>query len=153
MKLSKLMLCAFSAVAIVGSAFAEVKVSDITAKGKEATLDAGVIRSGVFTVKDFPKELKGLKCISVPRGSHSQAGSTFSFKISAPATVYLFVDVRGEKKTKLEGWEKTTLKAIWVANKKDYPDIIYKKDFEAGTVEIPANTAAMIPCLAVIKSK
>ena len=147
------MLCAFSAVAIAGSAFAEVKVSDVTAKGKEAALDAGVIRSGVFTVKDFPTELKGLISISVPRGNHAQPGSTFSFKISAPATVYLFVDVRGEKKTKLEGWEKTTLKASWLANNQTLNDAIYKKDFEAGTVEIPANSASMIPCMAVIKSK
>ena len=153
MKFAKLILCALSVVAICGMSSAAVKVSAVTSKGKVAVIKEGGSRSGGYTIKQFPAEFKGLEVVSVPRGNPNKAGNPYSFTISAPATVYIMIDARQVKNYKLEGWTQTKLTATWIAGKSTYKDVIFKKDFAAGTVAIPANPRSGLPCLAVIKGK
>ncbi len=148
LKKAFLLLCF---VSISVAAMAEVKISDVTDNGKEAICKVGELRTADrFKLKTVPKELEGLQAIVVPRGNPGLPGTGFSFKVSAPVTVYLFVDKR-YRKPKLEGWKKTKMTAVWENEKNG--DIIYKKDFPAGIVKISANPKYIIPHMAVIKEK
>ncbi|MDD5727347.1 MAG: hypothetical protein PHV59_02175 [Victivallales bacterium] len=130
---------------------AELIISDITGNGKETICKVGSFRAKPYKLTSVPKELEGLPAISVPRGKITSPGTGFSFKVSAPVTVYLFVD-KLYKNPKLEGWEKTEMTAAWMASRL-LKDAIYKKTFPAGVVKIPANPERIIPHMAVVKVK
>lgn len=151
MKTYKKVFLLLSLAIISISAMAEIKISDITNKGKEAICKIGARRtSDQYQLLNIPNELEGLQAVSIPRGSFDKAGTDFSFKVSVPVTIYLFVDKRYKKVT-LEGWEKTKMTAGWLDKK--HGDVIYKKNFPAGIVEIPANPMGVLPHLAVVKEK
>lgn len=149
MRMFKTVFCMLFTAALCSSVMADVKITDVTAKGKVVTLKAGIARTGSYKVKTVPRELVGLQAVSVPRGNSGKKGSGYSFKISAPATVYLLVDNR--MKPVIKGWKKTKMTAVWVASKRDYKDNVYMKDFPAGEVKIPANPKAAIPHMAIVK--
>jgi hypothetical protein len=151
MKISKFIfamaLCAFA-----GTAFAQVKVTELTNKAQETTLKEKAKRVHSYTIKAVPGELRGLQAVYMPRGSSQKPGVSYSFKVDVPVTVYLFVDARFPK-LKFKGWKKTALKASWLASKKTYGDNIYTKDFPAGVIKIAANPKSCIPHMAVLKKK
>jgi hypothetical protein len=103
--------------------------------------------------------MNGLPCVSVPRGDATKPGTAFRFTIDRPATVYLLVHKRGGYVPK--GWQSTKLKARWQVAQYTVTDLIFRKDFPAGEVAIPAHqglTASGKPPygvghLAVIQSK
>ncbi len=133
------------------SAMAEVKISNITDKGKKSVCKVDALRTADrFKFIEVPKELEGLQAISVPRGKPALPGTGFSFEVSAPVTVYLFVEKR-YRNPNLEGWEKTKMTTVWENEK--LGDFVYKKDFPAGVIKIPANPKYKIPHMAVIKEK
>lgn len=136
----------------VSAVFGQVKITDLSNKGKIASLKKGGIRSTPYTIKEIPVEFKELQAVYVPRGNSGKPGTGYSFKTDVAVTIYLLVDAR-YKQLKLKGWKKTALKAIWLAHKKPYKDIIYVKDFPAGVIKIVANPAGCIPHMAVIKKK
>ena len=146
-------LMAAALVAVAGSAWAEVKVTDLTKQAKVTAFEVKGNRVDRFTVKTLPEELKGLPLVYVPRGSHQNPGTGYSFKVDAPVMVYLLVDARRAGQLKFEGWEKSELKASWLAGGTEYQDVIFVKEFPAGKVEIPANPKDCIPHSAVIKEK
>lgn len=151
MRMLKTVFCLLVTAAFCGSVMADVTITDITAKGKAISLKAGVERTGGYKSKTVPGELAGLQAVSVPRGNSGKSGTGYSFKISAPATVYLLVDNR--LKGDIKGWNKTKLTAVWIAHKNDFKDKVYIKDFPAGEVKVPANPAGIIPHMAVVKPK
>jgi hypothetical protein len=77
--------------------------------------------------------------------------------IDKPATVYIAVHQRGDAGLPA-GWEKTDKKMTWTPGKGAQPDVFYRKDFQAGKVEIPGHAGKDggnfgAPHLAVIGSK
>lgn len=160
MKLAKLLAATLIGVGGAFGAFAaELKVTDVSKPGKLAKLKIGTTRSTPYKVSKLPEQLKGLPCVYLPRGTGGKPGKNFSFNVNKPVTVYILVHVRGGYAPK--GWTKTDLKAQWMVNKGVYKDGVYKKDFPAGKVEIPAHTGTKqknkppygVAHLAVIKVK
>ncbi len=152
MRVFKAVCALLVGIGTLSAVLADETVSGITGKGKAGVFKVESLRnSDKYILKTIPEGLSGLPAVSVPRGSYSAPGSGYSFTIAKPATVYILVDQR-DRGQKLEGWEKTELTAEWMADR-IYKDWVYKKDFEAGTVEIPANSKACLPNLAIIETK
>ncbi len=151
MRMLKTVFSLLITAALCSSVMADVKITKVTAKGKATVLKAGINRTAPYKVKTAPKELLGLQCVSVPRGNSQKKGTGYSFNISSPATVYLLVDNR--MKGDVKGWKKTKLTAVWLVRKASYKDKVYMKDFAAGEVKVPANSAGVIPHMAVVKPK
>lgn len=103
----------------------------------------------------MPALLQNLPRVSVVRGDWHQPAPGFEFKVSEPVTVYLAVDKRGDAKLSTN-WKKTNLQIGWG---RQFEDDVYQRDFAAGTVTIPANSAEHIkgsfamPHLAMVASK
>ncbi len=146
----------FAGIAFTAAAGETVKVTDISKPAKLSTVKEGTLRSAPYKLSEFPEMFKDMPCVIAPRGNGQKPGSAFSFTIDKPATVYLFVHVRGNCAP--EGWTKTDMKATWLVGKAKYPDVIYKKDFAAGKVEIPAHNGKQgntygVPHMAVVVAK
>ncbi len=86
-------------------------------------------------ITSMPAKLASLSRVTVNRGTWHEAAPGFSFKTNHAATIYLAVDQRG-KPTLDESWRRTNLTLSWG---RDNHDIIYQRDFQAGTIDIPAN--------------
>jgi hypothetical protein len=107
---------------------------------------------------NIPVELEEGICIYAPRANSHQEGMPYSFEIDTPADVYILVQDRGTP-TIPEQWNKTNLKTAWKAGRTKYTDSIYKKEYPAGKIEIPANDGKDengnygLPHAVVIKAK
>ena len=93
--------------------------------------------------------------MSVPRGRFNAPGAGYSFTLKKPATVYLLVQDRGKPDIP-EGWKAEEGKAVWRLGNVRHSDLIYSREFPAGTVEIPAHngkqgTSYGVPHAAVIR--
>ena len=117
-----------------------VAVTGISDGGKVTTAVAKSPRvsDNKYAYHKLPPELAGAVSIYVPRGDGKKEGIAYSFVIDNPATVYLLVHQRGTPAIPAE-WTKTGLKAGWTTSGMDFDDAVYKKDFPAGKVEIPAH--------------
>lgn len=116
---------------------AEIKLSELTGGAKESTLELNAKNrtvNGMFTITAIPGRLAGLPMVSVPRGTGNKEGAAYSVTIDKPATVYLLVQNRGDV-TIPEGWEKVPGRVEWSG----FADTVYKKEFAAGKVEVPAH--------------
>ncbi|MHB8900650.1 MAG: sulfatase-like hydrolase/transferase, partial [Thermoguttaceae bacterium] len=92
-------------------------------------------------IRSLPVSLAGLPRVTIRRGDFHQPAPGYSFQVNRPVTVYLAVDVRGNPSPGQE-WSKTDLGLTWG---NDYRDGVYRRDFEAGVVEIPGNDAEHKP--------
>lgn len=81
--------------------------------------------------KKVPKELLGLKYVTVTRGYDKKPGVPYTFSIDEKSTVYIAVENRGKPELG-DGWEKTDMTL-----KHTFSDTVYRKVFEAGQVKIP----------------
>ncbi len=96
----------------------------------------GLRASDQQVIRRLPNQLATLQRVTIRRGDWHKAAPGFAFKIDAPATIYLAVDRRGKPKLGDE-WKLTEMEIVWGEN---HRDVVYKRSFEAGLVEIPANT-------------
>jgi hypothetical protein len=152
MKLAKTILAIMFVSIITGGAYAAdaATITDLSKGAKVSTIKAGGLRtSDRFNFVSVAKELIGLQCVCVSRGSYQKPGSEYSFKVDVPVTVFLLVDSRNSK-FNADGWEKTGLATKWAGR---YTDTVYKQDFPAGKITISANPAKILPNTAVIKVK
>ncbi len=154
MKLFKTLFTLMAMFVVASTAVADqLAITDLSKGAKLSKLTVGGKRTAdKFKLTSISEELKGLDCVSTLRGNYQKPGKEFSFKVNVPVTIYLLVDARN-KKFNAKGWEKTSLKSVWDANKRIYKDVVYKKDFPAGTITIMANPIHIIPTMAVIKAK
>jgi hypothetical protein len=152
MKLVKTIVAVMLMSVITGEVYAAdaVSITGLSKGAKVGTIKTGGLRTqDRFKFAALSDELSGLQCVSVPRGNWKNPGAEYSFKVDASVTVYLLVDARNGK-FNADGWQKTKLNATWSGTHKDN---IYKRDFPAGTITIPANPAKILPNTAVVKSK
>jgi hypothetical protein len=144
-----------TAMILAATSFAGgVNVTDLSADAKAFEVKLGGKRTAdLFTLTAVPEEFKGATCVSIKRGSTSKPGSGFSFTIDKPCTVYLLYMVRG-KIVQPEGWDKTPLTVQWKYSAPILKDVVFKKAFPAGKVEIPVNNSNAgsygIPHMAVL---
>ncbi|MEZ4773239.1 MAG: hypothetical protein R3D00_08650 [Bacteroidia bacterium] len=82
----------------------------------------------------MPEAFSAMEFITALRPSHSEPGRSFSFELNQSATVYLVVEEKGNYVP--EGWEKTEL----VIKREMGTDVVYKKEFPAGTHNFPSHT-------------
>jgi len=81
----------------------------------------------------LPPSFKNFEMISAKRANPDAPGIGYNFIVNQPVTVYLLVEDRPGLKFE-GGWEKTRLTATWGGSK----DLIFKREFPAGTIKIPA---------------
>lgn len=87
-----------------------------------------------YEVKRASPELMGYSSVSIERGDKDKPGKAYSFSIDRKADVYIAVNaVSGYVPPK--DWKKTEYVITW-----DTEDVVYKKTFNAGMVQIPENT-------------
>ena len=136
----------------------EIKVSELSAGAKVGIAQADAPRVAEYKFVSVPAELEALTCVYMPRGDGKREGMAYCFVIDHPAEVYLLVHNRGQA-TLPAGWSKTALKTVWSAAGSKLDDSVYRKDFPAGKVEIPAHDGKDggdmfgIPHTAVLKAK
>lgn len=127
------------------------KVTKLEVNSKARTANSA------FVINEVPEDLVGLQMVSVLRGKGNEPAPEYTFVVDKAVTIYLLVQDRGTVTT-LEGWEKIEGKVKWAVVKNPFTDSIYTKDFDAGTVTIPAHNGIQgnnygIPNAAVIKVK
>ncbi|NNE00396.1 MAG: sulfatase, partial [Pirellulaceae bacterium] len=99
------------------------------------TNELGTRASDQQEIHSLSPELVTLPRVTLHRGDWHRRAPGFSFTVNAPVTVYLAVDARGNPKLN-EQWQRTDFHLTWG---KDFHDVIYKRDFATGRIEIPAN--------------
>jgi len=124
----------------------DVIANDGTMRGGKTPLQMTVLGPGEgrraaetspkYSFNALPQELNAMQCVVMPRGDMKREAESFSFKINAPAEVYIAVHDRGEFSLP-EGWRKTALKTTWSTT---ITDTVYVKRFEAGTVNVPGHS-------------
>jgi hypothetical protein len=82
----------------------------------------------------LPDELAKIELVSAKRGDAGQPGLPYHFIVNQPVTVYLGVQDLGDAKLD-PAWKKTDLTLGWDGK----TDAVYKREFPAGTVYIPAH--------------
>ncbi len=92
-------------------------------------------------IKSIPGALAVLPRVTIPRGDFHKPAPGYWFRVNRPVTVYLAVDVRGNPDLG-EAWAKTDLSLTWGA---DHLDKVYRRNFDAGLVEIPGNATEHKP--------
>jgi len=126
----------------------------ITVSGNSNGTEVGTLEKdsfrviGRFKLIIVPETLVGKVSVVANRGSTESSGKSFSFNVNKPVTVYILVDDR--RKSDPEGWTKTEMSATWYVNK-NYTDTVFKKDFPAGKIEIPASDVGTLPHFAVVE--
>ena len=101
---------------------------------------------------ELPREFETWETISPTRGDVAQPGIPFDFNVNQPVTVYLLVEDLGDY-TPGPGWAATgQAGTTWSGGK----DKIYRQDFPAGAVGIPAHTGRVgarygVPHLVFVK--
>ncbi len=86
-------------------------------------------------ISSIPESLAALPMVTIKRGDWHKPAAGYSFEINQPATVFLAVDQRGAPELDRR-WVPTDMELRWGKNHRDR---IYKRDFSAGAVQIPAN--------------
>ena len=94
-------------------------------------------------IHSMPAALAELPRITVPRGDWHEPAPGYAFRTDAPVTVYLAVDQRGQPNF-APAWQRTNLTLTW-GRGGHYRDVVYRRDFPAGTIEIPANDTEHTP--------
>jgi hypothetical protein len=89
-----------------------------------------------FPITALPDPLAGLTRVALPRGDYHEPAPGCAFAVNQPVVVYLAVDDRGTPELG-EGWERTELRLRWGGS---YTDTIYRKRFDAGSVEVPGRS-------------
>jgi hypothetical protein len=142
MNLSKIFAAALFVAAASFAGAAPVAVTKLSTGAKVAEMKVGAKRTAdQFAMSIVPQELVGAVCVSTKRGATNKPGSGFSFAVDKPCTAYLLYMQRG-KINMPEGWEKTSLSTQWKVGSTIYTDMVFKKAFSAGTIEIPVNNSA-----------
>lgn len=102
---------------------------------KEDVVGAGAPRTVYgYEVTKISNIFIGENGLSVERGDMTKPGKGYSFEINTKSEVYIAVEKVGDYVPPTD-WVKTDLTLKW-----DKEDVIYKKTFEAGVVEIPEHT-------------
>ncbi|MBI4977255.1 MAG: hypothetical protein HZC28_07215 [Spirochaetes bacterium] len=113
--------------------------------------------AGRFDFDELPESLIGLRYVAIERGEQTKPGSGYTFNVNKPVTAYLFVMDAGGYIP--EGWEKTTLRSKWNFQKLyAFTDVVYAKDFAAGSIIIPPHAGKSganygVPHLVVVREK
>ncbi|SMP57032.1 hypothetical protein SAMN06265222_105250 [Neorhodopirellula lusitana] len=92
--------------------------------------------TGQMPMEHLSEKLTGLPLITIERGNWRKPAQGFSFDVDRPVTVYLAVDGRGNQPPG-PGWKQTDLSLSWQHGEVD--DVVYARDFAAGTIVIPPN--------------
>lgn len=92
-------------------------------------------------ITSIPRMLASLPRVTIQRGDWHKPAPGYSFTVNRPVTVYLAVDRRGQPDPG-EGWSKTGLTLTWGQS---YSDLLYRRKFEAGIIEIPGNNTEHAP--------
>lgn len=90
--------------------------------------------TGGFPIKYLPDELQNVARVTIARGDYHKPAPGYSFTVDQDVVVYLAVDSRPQAQLG-EGWEETALNLKW----QDYTDHIYRREFQAGLVEVPGH--------------
>ncbi|NQU45252.1 glycoside hydrolase family 16 protein [bacterium] len=121
-------------------------------------LEEGATRAAGMTANytSVPDQLLGSEAVIVRRVSATEAPVPWTLAVSQLVTVYLLVQERGDPGLPAE-WEKTDMTATWKAGEHSYKDIVYRRDFEAGEVDIPTHQGKMgewsaFPHVVIVKS-
>ena len=88
-----------------------------------------------YAFNELPEPLQAMQCLVVSRGDMKAPAKGFSFRISAPATVYIAVHDRGEF-VPPDDWKPADMRTVWSNN---LSDTVYLKEFDPGVVEIPGH--------------
>jgi len=96
-----------------------------------------------YEITVVPEELRGLTYVTIARGDLKRPAGEYVFTVDQPVTVYLAMQDRGNP-TPPEGWERTFLRLgfrveVGGGDIRRYDDIVWKRDFPAGKVEIPGH--------------
>ncbi len=89
-----------------------------------------------YRISALSRELKAYRSVVVPRGVWRAPGRGFSFKLSAPAVVFIAVHQRGNY-TPPDGWTETDMRLSWSSG---ITDTLYMRSCDAGVIEIPEHT-------------
>lgn len=129
-------LCLLSCINMT-SAFETIRVTNLSSP--ELRVQRNPIRMIMGNiVVQAPETFEKALFIAAPRDNAYAPGMGYSFTIDKPATVYIAVHRRG-KPTILPGWEKASEVFNWghSGHGDMSSDIVYRKDFPAGVVNIP----------------
>ena len=90
-----------------------------------------------YTISDLPAAFVGLEFLRTGNDDKSQSANPFiSFTINEPKAVFVAYDTRTTTlPTWLQSWEKTSVEI----NSTDVPALLYRKNFDAGTVNLGGN--------------
>lgn len=97
--------------------------------------------TGTQKITRMPDALAKLPQVTIDRGDWHQAAPGYAFEVTQPVRVYLVVDGRGETTLSPE-WNATELSLTWNG---EYKDVIYSREFTAGTIAIPSNETEHTP--------
>ena len=110
-----------------------------------------------FSFDSVPSSLEGKTFVSVQRGDKTASGAGYSFMANKDTTVYIFV--MDASSYVPAGWIKTDMRAQWnFQNTLKFTDTIYRKEFPAGLITIPAHDGRSgdgyaVPHLCVIEAR
>ena len=106
-------------------------VWDTLAVGKLKYIDR------TYTISDVPPAFEGLEFLRTANDDKSQSANPFvSFTITEPKAVFVAYDTRNTTlPTWLQSWENTSIEI----NSTDVPAVLYRKNFNAGTVNLGGN--------------
>ena len=119
-------------------------------RGMASTSPGAVVSTGTFgaTAERFtagtslgsaPSFLNGFPAFTVPRGSGAEPGQGYSLTLDTPSVVFLLVHERGEVQLPA-AWRRVAGSASWKPDGAGLQtDRIYRAEFPAGAVEIPAH--------------
>ncbi|MBN2584052.1 MAG: hypothetical protein JXL80_13385 [Planctomycetes bacterium] len=93
--------------------------------------------TGAFKIVDLPPALSGLETITIARGSMQRPAPGYSFEVDRDVVVYLAVHQRGNPRLP-DGWDKTDMVIEW-RHGDAYTDVVYRRRFAPGVVEIPGH--------------
>ncbi|MCA9061869.1 MAG: hypothetical protein KDA96_02390, partial [Planctomycetaceae bacterium] len=98
-------------------------------------LDSALRCTDQQPITSMPETLATLPRITIARGDWHKTAPGYSFRVDQPVIVFLAVDRRGNPEPD-ESWQQTEYELQWG---KEHRDRIYMREFDAGTIAIPAN--------------
>jgi hypothetical protein len=126
-----------SPAAMAGEAPVAVQVAEKGVFAGAQPFSVGAKRSANYELLAVPQTLAGATWV---RGSDGNPRDGFSFTVDRPVTVYLFVHRNGGNPSIPRDWVKTRLGATFGQGSTPAGrDVIYRKDFPAGAIEVPGN--------------
>ncbi|WP_242631720.1 hypothetical protein [Rubripirellula amarantea] len=112
------------------------------AVGKHRTSQGfGTRASDQQEIVAISNKLATLPRVTVRRGDWHKPSQEYAFEVNQPVTVFLAVDRRGSP-TLDDQWQPTDLNVRWGEN---FHDQVYRRDFDAGVVQIPRNDTQHTP--------